>query len=158
MCMRSLLNCYLVKNDKHGLRWRHMCTFILPGHKYPKYGNINATVVCDDNSIPVTGLGTAPLVLTRRWVRLSRQQLMKTVLTQQSTRATMPLLLWTPQRVILLRTHATRWLRRCNWPWSARDLWLTASSFWRSKIDSCFGVTSYSWRDGIKPVIHRLPG
>ena len=36
-----------------------MCTFILPGHKYPKYGNINATVFCDGNSIPVTGLGTA---------------------------------------------------------------------------------------------------
>ena len=36
-----------------------MCTFILPGHKYPKYGNINATVFCDGNSSPVTGLGTA---------------------------------------------------------------------------------------------------
>ena len=37
-----------------------MCTFILPGHKYQKYGNINATVFCDGNSIPATGLGTAP--------------------------------------------------------------------------------------------------
>ena len=36
-----------------------MFTFILPGHKYQKYGNINATVFCDGNSIPVTGLGTA---------------------------------------------------------------------------------------------------
>jgi hypothetical protein len=59
MCMRSLLNCNLTKNDEHGLRLRHMCTFILCGHQCQQYGNIATTVLCDGNSIPVTGLGTA---------------------------------------------------------------------------------------------------
>ena len=57
--MRSLLNCNLTKNDKHGLRLRHMCTFILCGHQYQQYGNITATFSCDGNSIQVTDLGTA---------------------------------------------------------------------------------------------------